>query len=73
MSKRDEGKAAANAVEEFLDEHYDDDRMHKIYANSKKVDDDEDQTKNNSEGKNTVKSAKFFRGDKKDDTDKNSE
>lgn len=73
MNKRDEGKAATNAVEEFLDEHYDDERMHKIYANSKKVDDDEDKTKNNSEEKNTVKSAKFFRGDEKDDTDKNSE
>lgn len=35
MDKRDEGVAATNHFEEFLDSHYDDDTMHKIYANSK--------------------------------------
>ncbi len=38
MSRRDEGIAATNKVEQFLDNHYDDDKMHKIYANSKSVD-----------------------------------
>lgn len=35
MNRRSEGKEAANAFEVFLDKHYDDEKMHEIYANSK--------------------------------------
>jgi uncharacterized membrane protein len=34
MDNRDAGIPAHNVVEEFLDEHYTDERMHEIYANS---------------------------------------
>ena len=37
MNKRQQGVPAANRVESFLDEHFDDETMHKIYANSKSV------------------------------------
>ena len=37
MDKRAEGNDATNKIEIFLDEHYDDETMHKIYANSKDV------------------------------------
>lgn len=37
MDERAEGYAPANAYEEFLDSHFDDERMHKIYANSSDV------------------------------------
>lgn len=35
MNKRNEGKLATNSFESFLDKHYSDEKMHKIYANSK--------------------------------------
>lgn len=38
MNRRDKGIPAKNAVEMYLDKHFTDERMHKIYANSKKVD-----------------------------------
>lgn len=38
MNRRDSGAQAKNKFEEFLDVHYDDETMHKIYANSKSVD-----------------------------------
>lgn len=37
MDRRDAGIPASNAVSEYLDNHFDDERMHKIYANSKDV------------------------------------
>ena len=37
MDKRQENVPARNKVEVFLDEHYTDERMHAIYANSKDV------------------------------------
>lgn len=37
MDQRDAGVPASNIVEEFLDKHYTDERMHEIYANSKDV------------------------------------
>ena len=37
MDKRDNGEAAKNHFEQYLDTHYDDETMHKIYANSKSV------------------------------------
>lgn len=37
MDRRKAGKPAENAVEQFFDDHFDDERMHKIYANSKDV------------------------------------
>lgn len=37
MDRRDAGIPASNAVLEYLDNHFDDERMHKIYANSKDV------------------------------------
>jgi uncharacterized membrane protein len=37
MDNRDAGIPATNIVEEYLDEHFTDDRMHEIYANSKTV------------------------------------
>ena len=37
MDKRAEGNEPSNKIEQFLDERYDDDTMHKIYANSKDV------------------------------------
>lgn len=37
MNEREEGLAPSNKIEIFFDEHFDDERMHKIYANSKKV------------------------------------
>lgn len=40
MNKRQEGRPAANAFEIYLDSKFDDERMHKIYANSKSVSDD---------------------------------
>lgn len=39
MNQREKNKAPSNAFEEFLDEHFDDERMHKIYANSRDVED----------------------------------
>lgn len=39
MNEREKNKAPSNAFEEFLDEHFDDERMHKIYANSRDVED----------------------------------
>lgn len=41
MNKRQEGKSASNAFEVYLDNHFSDERMHEIYANSKSVDKDE--------------------------------
>ncbi len=38
MDERDRGVEANNHFEQFLDTHFDDDKMHKIYANSKSVD-----------------------------------
>lgn len=37
MNRRDAGAAPRNSVEIYLDKHFTDERMHKIYANSKKV------------------------------------
>lgn len=37
MNKRDEGIAASNKIEQFLDAHFDDETMKEIYANSEKV------------------------------------
>ena len=37
MNRRDAGVPAKNSIELYLDKHFDDDRMHSIYANSKKV------------------------------------
>lgn len=37
MDQRQQGVPASNSVEAFLDEHFDDETMHKIYANSKSV------------------------------------
>lgn len=37
MNRRDAGVPASNFVESFLDIHFDDERMHKIYANSSEV------------------------------------
>ena len=37
MDKRDNGEDAKNHFEQYLDTHYDDETMHKIYANSKSV------------------------------------
>ena len=37
MDKRQQGVSPANSVEVFLDTHFDDKRMHEIYANSKSV------------------------------------
>jgi uncharacterized membrane protein len=37
MDKRDDGIVASNKYEVFLDSHFDDERMHKIYANSNDV------------------------------------
>ena len=37
MNERKENVPPANRLEVFLDEHFDDERMHKIYANSKDV------------------------------------
>ena len=38
MDQRDKGAAPRNAFECYLDEHFDDARMHKIYANSARTD-----------------------------------
>lgn len=37
MNEREKGKPAANRIEVFLDNHFPDERMHKIYANSRDV------------------------------------
>lgn len=37
MNARQNGVACSNAVEEFLDVHFSDEKMHQIYANSKKA------------------------------------
>lgn len=37
MNERAEGIAASNSFEVYLDSHFNDDRMHEIYANSKEV------------------------------------
>ena len=37
MDQRQKGVPASNSVEVFLDAHFDDERMHEIYANSKSV------------------------------------
>lgn len=37
MNERKENLPPSNQYEAFLDEHFDDERMHKIYANSKEV------------------------------------
>ena len=39
MNERDAGKAPSNSVEQFFDNHYPDEKMHKIYANSRNVED----------------------------------
>lgn len=39
MNQRDEGKAPSNSIEQFFDTHYPDEKMHKIYANSRNVED----------------------------------
>ena len=38
MDQRDKGAAPRNAFESYLDEHFDDARMHRIYANSVSTD-----------------------------------
>lgn len=38
MNKRESGIEARNQFEVFLDEHFDDEKMHEIYANSRSVD-----------------------------------
>lgn len=38
MNAREKGAEPSNRFEIFLDEHFDDERMHKIYANSRDVD-----------------------------------
>lgn len=38
MNERKEGLPPSNGIEEFLDAHFDDETMRKIYANSKSVD-----------------------------------
>lgn len=38
MNERAQGVPASNKIEQFLDTHYPDDKMNKIYANSKPVD-----------------------------------
>ena len=37
MDQRQKGVPASNGVEVFLDAHFDDEKMHEIYANSKSV------------------------------------
>ena len=37
MDQRKAGKPADNAIAAFFDEHFDDEKMHRIYANSKDV------------------------------------
>ena len=37
MNEREKGVPASSRIDVFFDEHFDDERMHKIYANSKKV------------------------------------
>lgn len=37
MDKRDAGQAPNNVYEQFLDNHFPDERMNEIYANSQKV------------------------------------
>ena len=37
MNRRNDGIAPKNQFEEFLDSHYNDEKMHEIYANSKSV------------------------------------
>ena len=37
MNEREVGKAPSNSFEVFLDEHFPDERMHSIYANSRDV------------------------------------
>ena len=37
MNEREIGKAPSNAVEVYLDNHFPDERMHRIYANSREV------------------------------------
>ena len=37
MNQRNNGADAKNSFVEFLDVHYDDETMHKIYASSKSV------------------------------------
>ena len=37
MNEREKGVQANNRIEVFLDNHFDDERMHKIYANSQEV------------------------------------
>ena len=37
MDKRDAGQAPNNAYEQYLDNHFPDERMNEIYANSQKV------------------------------------
>ena len=38
MNQREAGMAMSNKIEQFLDVHYPDEKMHQIYANSKSVD-----------------------------------
>ena len=38
MNQREAGMAPSNKIEQFLDVHYPDEKMHQIYANSKSVD-----------------------------------
>ena len=38
MNERKEGKAPSNRIEQYLDVHFPDEKMHEIYANSKSVD-----------------------------------
>ena len=37
MNEREKGKPASNSIEVYLDNHFTDERMHKIYANSRDV------------------------------------
>ncbi len=39
MNERDAGKSPSNSVEQFFDNYYPDEKMHKIYANSRSIED----------------------------------
>ena len=39
MNRREQGVAPRNRYEAYLDAHFPDERMHKIYANSRDVED----------------------------------
>ena len=53
MNERDAGKAPSNSVEQFFDNHYPDEKMHRIYANSRNVEDIK--TRNSQSKKNATR------------------